>query len=235
MTKVLFSISFILLYVVSYSQTGNVVYTVLSTEELNPVSGAEVCLSIDSEKQCFLSDENGKISTDTLKEGVYSIEITKEGFEPYQETIDLDNTSKTFYLWKNNIELEELVIEIRKSNLNRSFGTTTLKIDDNSFFQNTSFEDIVSIIPEVSVNNDKISVLGKNRVLYLINGRETTRNITQLQSNQIEKIEVVSNPSSKYQANYDAVINIVLKKNENRGLFLNLNSNLYQQKKFISQ
>lgn len=77
MTKVLFSISFILLYVVSYSQTGNVVYTVLSTEELNPVSGAEVCLSIDSEKQCFLSDENGKISTDTLKGGVYSIEITK--------------------------------------------------------------------------------------------------------------------------------------------------------------
>ena len=231
MTKVLFSISFILLYVVSYSQTGNVVYTVLSTEELNPISGAEVCLSIDSEKQYFLSDENGKISTDTLKGGVYSIEITKEGFEPYQETIDLDNTSKTFYLWKNNIELEELVIEIRRSNLNRSFGTTTLKIDDNSFFQNTSFEDIVRIIPEVSVNNDKISILGKNRVLYLINGRETTRNITQLQANQIEKIEVVSNPSAKYQANYDAVINIVLKKNENRGLFLNLNSNTYINRK----
>lgn len=214
---------FILLHGISFSQ--NIEYTISSVNDYKPIMGAQVCFSKETDTLCFTSNENGKIYTTSLTKGVYIVNITKEGFEPYQEMIDIDNSYKTFYLWENIIELEEIVIEIRRSNLNRSFGTTTLKIDDNPFFQNSSFEDIVRIIPEISLNNDKISILGKNRILYLINGRETTRNINQLQANQIDKIEVVSNPSAKYQANYDAVINIILKKNEDRGLFLNLNSN----------
>jgi hypothetical protein len=67
------------------------------------------------------------------------------------------------------------------------------------------------------VNSSKISILGKTRILYLVNGRETSINVSQLQTNQIDKIEVMSNPSAKYQANYDAVINIILLKNENKG------------------
>lgn len=225
MARVLFLILFTSLFNVSYSQNGNVEYTVLSTEELKPISGAEVCFSKNDNTICFITNENGKIYTSPLTEGVYTVNIVKEGFEPYKETVDIDNSFKTFYLWENNTELEALVIETRRSNLDRNFGTTTLKIDESSFFQNASFDEIIRIIPEVSMNNDKISILGKSRILYLINGRESTRNINQLQANQIDKIEVVSNPSAKYQANYDAVINIILKKNEDRGLFLNLNSN----------
>lgn len=225
------SIIFIFIYINLTAQI-DLKYSILSINNQTPISGAYVCFNkIDFEKVCFTSDDEGKIYGN-ITQGIYTVDILKEGFEHYQEIVKVDDsTDKVFYVWENSIELAPIVIDVRRSNLNRSFGTTTLKIDGTPFFQNASFEDIVRIIPEVSLNNDRISILGKNRVLYLINGRETTRNINQLQANQIDKIEVVSNPSAKYQASYDAVINIILKKNENRGLFLNLNSNTYINRK----
>lgn len=214
---------FVLYSGTTYSQ--NIDYIVTSVNDYKPIINAEICFSNNIDTICYKSDINGKINVNLLKKGVYIMNIIKDGYEPYKETIEVDNTNKIFYLWKNSTELDEVVISVRRTNLNRNLGTTTLKVDDSAFFQNASFEDIVRIIPEVSMNNDKINILGKNRVLYLINGRETNRNINQLQANQIDKIEVISNPSAKYQANYDAVINIILKRNENRGLYLNLNSN----------
>jgi|GEM_PF-3310931 len=209
----------------------NVEYSIADVTGSKPVVGAEVCFSKGIDTLCFISNKNGKIYP-ILDKGVYVINITKEGFESYRETIEMDNNSyKTFYLWKNTLELEEIIIETRRNNLNRNFGITTLKVDESPFFQNASFDEIIRIIPEIAINNDKISILGKNRILYLINGRESTRNINQLQANQIDKIEVISNPSAKYQANYDAVINIILKKNKDRGLFLNTNSTTHFNRK----
>lgn len=224
---------FVLLHGIAFSQ--QVEYSIFSINGFQPITEAKICFVKESDTLCFISDENGKIYTTSLAKGIYNVEIRKEGFEPYQETIDINNSSKAFYLWGNSIELEEIVIETRRSNLNRNFGTTTLQIDDNPFFQNASFEDVVRIIPEISMNNDKITILGKNRILYLINGKGTNRNVNQLQVNQIDKIEVVSNPSAKYQANYDAVINVILKKNENRGLYVNLNSNTQINRKLSYQ
>ncbi|MDO4728037.1 MAG: outer membrane beta-barrel family protein [Bacteroidota bacterium] len=214
---------------VSFSQ--NIEYKVYSMNDNEPVAEAEVCFSNEVDTFCFTSDAEGKIYIATPTQGVYTVKITKEGFESYQETVDLEDSLKIFYIWKSAFEIEPIVIDVRRDNISRSFGTTTLRVDESPIFKNASFEDVLRVIPEVSVGNDKVSVLGRSRVLYLINGRETTRNINQLQANQIDKVEVMSNPSSKYAANYDAVINIILKKNENLGLFLNVNSVAHFNKK----
>lgn len=39
-----------------------------------------------------------KIYTTSLAKGIYTVNITKKGFAPYQETINVDNTSKAFHL-----------------------------------------------------------------------------------------------------------------------------------------
>ncbi|GHV43565.1 TonB-dependent receptor [Bacteroidia bacterium] len=199
------------------SQTVKTNFTVLSVEDMQPLSNAEICI-VGSDTVCLFSDEKGNASIDLLKSKRLKISVTKQDYEIYEEEIEIDGRSIVFYLWKNNvISLNEIIVSARKKNLVRKSGTTTLTVDSSAIFQNAVFKDIIGIIPGVTVSNDKIDILGKNRILYLLNGRETSVNISQISSDKISQIDVMSNPSAKYQANYDAVVNIILKKNENIG------------------
>jgi hypothetical protein len=192
---------------------------VLSVDDLKPIAEAKLCFidTVVVDTICYYSNEDGALSAE-LPKGIYNVSITASDFEYYEDKIMIDGSPKTFYLWGNKIlNLDEAVVTARRKNLSRSFGTTTLTVNNSSIFQNAQFNDIIGIIPGVMVNNAQVSILGKTRILYLINGRETSINISQLQADQIDKIEVMSNPSAKYQANYDAVINIILLKNENKG------------------
>jgi hypothetical protein len=195
-------------------------FKVLSADDLKPVADAKLCFAdtVTTDTVCYYSNEEGALSED-LPKGIYNVNIIASDFEYYEDKIRIDGSQKTFYLYGNKIvNLDEAVVTALRKNLSRSFGITTLTVNNDSpIFQNTQFSDIISIIPGVMVNSNKVSILGKTRILYLVNGRETSVNVSQLQSNQIDKVEVMSNPSAKYQANYDAVINIILLKNENKG------------------
>jgi hypothetical protein len=194
-------------------------FKVLSVDDFQPIADAKLCFAdtVTADTVCYYSNEEGVLSAE-LRKGIYNVSITASNFEYYEDKIVIDGNQKTFYLWGNKIvNLDEAVVTALRKNLSRSFGITTLTVTDSPIFQNTQFHDIIGIIPGVMINNGKVSILGKARILYLVNGRETSINISQLQTNQIDKIEVMSNPSAKYQANYDAVINIILLKNENKG------------------
>ncbi|MDR1552101.1 MAG: hypothetical protein LBS69_01390 [Prevotellaceae bacterium] len=188
-------------------------FKVLSVDDLKPVADAKLCFTdtVIADTTCYYSNEEGMLSAE-LQKGIYNVSIAASKFEYYEDKIMIDGSQKTFYLWEDKIfNLDEAVVTARRKNLSRSFGVTTLTVNNNSpIFQNTQFSDIIGIIPGVMVNGNKVSILGKTRILYLVNGRETSINVSQLQTNQIDKIEVMSNPSAKYQANYDAVINIIL-------------------------
>ncbi|MDR2066088.1 MAG: outer membrane beta-barrel family protein [Prevotellaceae bacterium] len=198
---------------------------VLSVDDFKPVADAKICFAdtLIADTVCYYSNEDGALGAE-LRKGIYNVSITASNFEDYEDKTVIDGSQKTFYLWGNKIvNLDEAVVTARRKNLSRSFGVTTLTVNNDSpVFQNAQFSDIIGIIPGVMVNSSKISILGKTRILYLVNGRETSINVSQLQTNQIDKIEVMSNPSAKYQANYDAVINIVLLKNEKKGYSANI-------------
>lgn len=191
-----------------------------------PIPDLDLYYIISSDTITLKTDISGKTIIKANKNDVVKLIIDNYNYSYFEETFNISQQPKYVFLAKIQT-LNEIVILAKKQNISRSFGTTTLKIDDSPVFQNATFKEAIMLIPEINEINGNIKILGKNKTLYLINGRESTRNISDLQANQIEKIEVVSNPSSKYQANYDSVINIVLKKNENNGWYFNLNSNTY--------
>jgi iron complex outermembrane receptor protein len=84
-------------------------------------------------------------------------------------------------------------------------------------------------------NNDNISVNGQSGVLIMIDGRTSYMSATDageylksLDASQIEKIEIITNPSAKYDASGNTIINIVRKKNKNTGLNTELTSGYSQ-------
>lgn len=69
---------------------------------------------------------------------------------------------------------------------------------------------ILSFLPFVTVNDDKVSMVGKGKILILINGREVNNSleISSLKPSQIKEVSVVPHASSVYGSEYDAVIKI---------------------------
>ncbi|VDH04733.1 outer membrane beta-barrel protein [Bergeyella zoohelcum] len=110
-------------------------------------------------------------------------------------------------------ELDEIILSTKKKVLKVNHDKTTIVIDDSPFFQGANFYEAIAMAPEVMVSDSDIRILGKQNTLYLLNGREVRSSfVKNLKALQIESIEVISNPSAKYPAGYDSIINIKLKK-----------------------
>lgn len=90
----------------------------------------------------------------------------------------------------------------------------------------------LSNTPLVKIQNDKISLVGKSSVTIMIDDKivhlqaeALTNYLKTLRSDDIEKIEVITNPPSKYEASGNSgLINIVLKKNKSMGLYGSVSS-----------
>ena len=81
--------------------------------------------------------------------------------------------------------------------------------------------DLLGHVPELQVNkiNNSVSIIGKS-TLVLVNGmmREGF-DISTIPIGDIEKIEVVQNPSSRYETDIEGIVNIILKSEVDKGVF----------------
>jgi hypothetical protein len=79
--------------------------------------------------------------------------------------------------------------------------------------------DVLKLIPGVQVDlKQNVYLEGSSEILILVNGRERDRSyLSQLPAGQVDQIEVITSPSSKYDANVTGVINIVLSKELDAG------------------
>ena len=172
-----------------------------------PISDINLYYIVSKDTIALKTDVHGKFTVQGKNNEVAKVVVNHHQYSYFEEEFKISPQPKSIFLEKV-FSLDEITIKAKKQNISRAFGITTLNIDDSPIFQNSTFKDAIMLIPEVNIVNENVKILGKNKTLYLINGRESNRNINDLLANQIEKIEVISNPSAKYQANYDSVINI---------------------------
>lgn len=197
-----------------------------------PLPGLYIKIITESDTTTLKTGVDGEVKFECDENATIILIADNDGYFYYVEEFKPSKEPKYIYL-ERIVELEGVTVAVKKQNIKRSFGTTTLRIDDSSpLFMNTTLMDAIKLIPEVNVDESsgKIKVLGKSKTLYLVNGRPTNRSIKDFQSNQIKEVRVVSNPSSKYQASYDSVIDIILKDSESTGWYLNLNSSVYRSR-----
>lgn len=124
-------------------------------------------------------------------------------------------------LKKDTIEekkIEEIVISTIKKGITTQGDKITMNIDDNPLYSNLTVKEVLEFMPKVSIDDGKIKVVGKKKVLVLIDGRESSLRMDAIPVQQVKKIELMSNASAKYDAKYDAVINVILDKWKNQGI-----------------
>ncbi len=119
-----------------------------------------------------------------------------------------------------NNELNEVVIKRQNSLVKYSAnGTIDVNVANTLLSTSSSVNELLGRVPNVIVAEGQISVLGKGEAIIYLNGILINyERFAAIPVSQILKIEVISNPSSKYDAEGKAVINIITKKNIENGI-----------------
>lgn len=111
-------------------------------------------------------------------------------------------------------QLNEVVVKNQPSLLKYGAnGTIDVNVTGTVLAASSSVNELLSRVPNVVVAEGQISVLGKGEAIIYLNGILINyERFAAIPVSQIAKIEVISNPSSKYDAEGKAVVNIITKK-----------------------
>ena len=172
--------------------------------------------------------------------GNYLLKIEQFGVEFYSEEIEIKQ-DKDLGLIKiqDATTLEGATVTAKKKLIEQKVDRLVCNIENSIASQGMSALDALRNTPMVNVLNDNISIVGKGNVSVMVNdrmlnlsGSELTNYLQSLRSDDIAKIEIITTPPSKYEAQGNSgIINIILKKNPNIGWSGSVNSS-YQKNSY---
>jgi outer membrane receptor for ferrienterochelin and colicin len=165
-----------------------------------------------------MTNSNGFFEIQNISFGAYQMEVSYMGFEKRILPIEL-NQPKLFIevaLSKKSFQLNDIEVTAEQELLEESVEKTTINIEKNESISGGNALDIMQTLPSVDVDvNGEIRYRGSNRVTLLIDGKpsELVKHLEQIPAHQIQKIEIINNPSAKYEADgMSGIINIQMKK-----------------------
>ncbi len=164
-----------------------------------------------------LSDINGNYIIKNISSGKYKLVASYMGYHQSKKIIDIQakKSKHNFLLLQKSFSLSEIEITIEKNSIEKSIEKTTVNVAKNTTLTGGTAVDVMQTLPSVDVDIEgNINYRGSDKVIILLNGEksELVKSLDQIPADQIEKIELINNPSAKYEAEgMSGIINIVLK------------------------
>ena len=183
-----------------------------------------------------ITSEKGFFYIKNLDLKNYTVEIQFIGYKTISKTVALSTTNKNIDL--NTIAIEEDAIELKsvdivseKSTIEQKIDRKVINVGKDLISAGATASEIMNNIPSVSVDpqTNAISLRGNSNVRILIDGKPTTieasQILQQIPSSSIKQIELITNPSAKYNPEgMSGIINIVLNKNSKIGFNGSINN-----------
>lgn len=219
---------------------GRITGTVVDSETGKPVEFASIALFLkaasdqgrDSLITGVITSASGNFKLEQIPFGQFRLEITFIGFKNSgTDSILISPGSREVNLGKlslspNSELLKEIEVVGEKRMIEMAIDKKVFNVDKNITSAGGSATDVLQNVPSVSVDIDgNISLRGSGNVTVLIDGRPSgltgtsrTAILQQIPASSIESIEVITNPSVKYDPDgMSGIINIILKKNQASG------------------
>jgi iron complex outermembrane recepter protein len=229
------TITILFLAISSYLNAQTVIKGNVLEENHTGIEAASVSLFRGADTtviKSIITDKDGRFSFTTIQPGTYHIRISAIGYESSRGSgfavisgTKLLNLSD-FILKKQNNALQSVSIVVKKPFIEQKSDRILVNVDASPANAGTSVMDVLEKSPGVSVDKDgNISLKGKQGVTIMIDNRPTYMSGTQLAtylkglpSSAIDQLEIMSNPSAKYDAaGNSGIINIKTKKNKAKG------------------
>lgn len=207
----------------------------VNEENKTPLEAASIALIKNSDTVAYkmsLSDISGKFVFESISAGNYHILITAVGHEPFSGssfTLQADKKNMDMpavVLKKENKELQVVAVVGRKSFIEQKADRMVVNVDASPANAGSTAMDILEKSPGVTVDKDgNISLKGKQGVTIMIDDKPTYMTAAQLANylkslpaSALDQLEIMTNPSAKYDAaGNSGIINIKTKRNKANG------------------
>jgi outer membrane receptor protein involved in Fe transport len=231
-----FAFLFSLLVLGSFAQSGITISGMLKVKSSKvAIPYANIVLKTSKDSSFItgtLSDEEGRFElTNVSPEANYLLEIGSLGFKTYQQTLFVGKLSpfldlKSIELDESATALKEVLVTGKQNEIGEKMDKKTFSLKDNISQSGGSVLQTMQNLPGVSVQDGKLQLRGNDKVTVMIDGKQTAltgfgsqSGLDNIPASAIDKVEIINNPSSKYDANGNAgIINIIYKKEKKEGL-----------------
>ncbi|GGH01215.1 TonB-dependent receptor [Polaribacter pacificus] len=176
-----------------------------------------------------ITDINGLFTVKNIPEGVSLVEIQFIGFKTYSKQIKIEKGNRkidlgTIALLEDSAMLDEVVVRAETSTVVQKVDRKVINVGKDLTAAGTTASELLNNVQSVSVDSQtgNISLRGNENVRVLVDGKptniSTAQLLKQIPSTAIKSIELITNPSAKYNPEgMSGIINIVLNKNANMG------------------
>ncbi|MBN7814866.1 outer membrane beta-barrel family protein [Algoriphagus pacificus] len=213
----------------------------------NPLEFANVALLNAQDSSLVtggMSDLDGSFEFNA-KAGKYIFRVGFIGYLEFYENISLGQKPNvnfgTIKLQPDAQNLEEVVVEGVTSMFESDIDKRTYNVENSIVAEGATASQLLSTLPSIQVDEEGgITMRGSGNILIYINGRPSNLSgddaesiLSQFPANSIKSVELITNPSSRYDATgVGGIINIVLKKNENLGFNGQVNASIGTREKY---
>lgn len=202
-------------------------YIINGTIEAPKLNSIEVYLFTPEDQliKTEIVSKEGKFSFSEVKAGMYKMKISQEGIEVYSTVLEINQNTTLASISLKEQKIDEVTIVKSKPYIERQDGKMILNVENSIVSTGNTALEVLEKAPGVNIDpNENISLRGKSNIIIQIDGKNTPMAGTELagylrgiSSTAIDKIEFITNPSSKYDAEGTSIINIKLKKSQRKG------------------
>ncbi|HEX8425630.1 TonB-dependent receptor domain-containing protein [Hymenobacter sp.] len=213
--------------------TGSVSGTLLDEKTGQPLSFASVVLLQAHGDSSFVAGaqtaDNGAFELAKVVAGQYLLKATVLGYKPLRQFVTLTGSAPAVRLGALKLtptatQLAGVTVQGERATVEESLDKKVINVEKDLSSVGGTAVNVLQNVPSVAVSPDgTVSMRGSSNITILIDGKPTNtatggNRLEQIPASSIEKVEVVTNPSARYDAAGGAgVINIILKKQKKDG------------------
>ena len=206
-----------------------------------PVAYAAVVIKSEDGSQTItggITTEDGSFEINKLPDGTFIFEVQYIGYKTYSQKLVISKGKRildlgTVTLVEETKELEGVELVAERTTIEQRVDRKVINVGKDLTTAGASASDIMNNIPSVNVDSQTgdITLRGNSNVRVMVDGKLSNVPVAQLlkqiPSTAIKSIELITNPSAKYNPEgMSGIINIVLHKNANIGFNGNVNLGL---------
>ena len=202
---------------------------VIEKTSRQPLEYATITLRLPNNPKAVtggITNNKGEFSVDVAA-GTYDITVEFISFKPTEikgRSFESNTNLGTIPLNEDAAQLSEVVVRAEKTTVEIKLDKKVFNVGNDLMVKGGTVSDVLSNIPSVSVDVEgNVSLRGNDNVKILIDGKPSNAiNISEalriIPADAIDKVEVITNPSARYDAEGGGgILNIVLKKGKNQG------------------
>ncbi len=226
------------------AKIGTVKGKVIDQKLQQPIPYASVVIKTKADNATVtggITDEKGEFTIKDVGEGSLIFQVQFVGYKTYSRDITISRSNRTINV--GTIQLEEDVAQLEgvevvaeRSTIEQKVDRKVINVGKDLTTSGPTASDIMNNLPSVSVDQQTgdLSMRGNQNVRVMVDGKlsniPTAQLLKQIPSTSIKSIELITNPSAKYNPEgMSGIINIILHKNTNIGFNGNANVGLTYQ------